>query len=274
MKKTLFYITAASAILSLSSCAFFELDNYEAPSETLRGRVVDMDGNPVLTEQASEGIRVRFWDLTWEAQGHETLPVDFNCKPDGTFQNTKMFPGDYRVTVDGPFVPIVRDASDGTPIVNGAKEINIKEGEPCEIEFQVQPFLNVEFVGIPMVSEGVITAKVKVTRAISREDLNNTMAPTGNWNEDNANVTDIKLFIGYSSTMGNRNDDEYWTGTINFNGSEFDALEGQEIEITSLVEHPIPSGRHVFVRAAARINYQTANVQRYNYSDIMEVVIP
>ena len=128
MKKTLFYITAASAILSLSSCAFFELDNYEAPSETLRGRVVDMDGNPVLTEQASEGIRVRFWDLTWEAQGHETLPVDFNCKPDGTFQNTKMFPGDYRVTVDGPFVPIVRDASDGTPIVNGAKEINIKEG--------------------------------------------------------------------------------------------------------------------------------------------------
>lgn len=274
MKKTLLYIASATAMLSMSSCAFFELDNYEAPSETLRGKVVDMNGAPVLTEQASEGIRVRFIDLEWEAQGNQTYPVDFNCRPDGTFQNTKMFPGRYNVTVDGPFVPIVRDASDGTPLADGSQDIDIKKGKPCEITFQVQPFLNVEIVGTPMVSEGVITAKVKVTRAISRDELNEIMTPTGNWNEDNANVTDIKLFIGYSSTMGDRNDDEYWTGVLNFNGSEFDSSEGQEIEISSLAEHPIPSGRHVFIRAAARINYQTANVQRYNYSEQFEVIIP
>lgn len=264
----------ACGMTSVSSCAFFELDNYDAPEETLRGRVVDMDGNPVLTEQASEGIRVRLTDLEWEAMGHEVTPQDFSCMPDGTFQNTKLFPGRYNVTVDGPFVPIVLDAEDGTPIADGSQNIDIKEGKPYEMEFKVQPFLNVEFVDLPSVSNGIVTAKVRITRAVSRDELNEILSPTGSWTNDNANVTDLKLFVGYSSTLGNRNDDELWTGTINFAGDQFDSMEGKTIEISSLSEHAIPSGRHVYVRAAARINYQTANVQRYNYSETLEVYIP
>ena len=239
MKRTIKSIYAVSLVLgmmSVSSCAFFELDNYEAPSETLRGRVVDMNGNPVLTDQGSEGIRVRLMDLEWEAMGNEVTPQDFNCMMDG--------------------------------------DINIKEGEPCEIEFQVQPFLNVEFVDYPQVSDGIITARVRVTRAISRADLSSTLSQTGSWEDANANVTDIQLFVSYSSTVGYRARDEYWSGKVEFSGNSFDSQEGQVIEITSNTDHPIPSGRHLFVRAAARINYQTANVQRYNYSDIMEVVIP
>lgn len=274
MKRTLTYLLSASVALSLSSCAFFELDNYEAPDETLKGKVIDMDGNPVLTEQASEGIRVRLTDREWEAMGNEVTPQDFNCMPDGTFQNTKLFPGRYNVTVDGPFVPIVLNNEQGVPLEDGSQEIEIKKGTPYEMEFRVQPFLSVEFDGLPTVSDGVITARIKVKRAISRDDLNTKMSPTGSWKDENANVTDIKLFVGYSSTLGDRNDDEWWTGKREFSGSEFDALEGQTIELTSLVEHPIPSGRHVFVRAAARINYQTANVQRYNYSEQLEVIIP
>lgn len=277
MKRTIKSIYAVSLVLgmmSVSSCAFFELDNYEAPSETLRGRVVDMNGNPVLTDQGSEGIRVRLMDLEWEAMGNEVTPQDFNCMMDGTFQNTKLFPGRYNVTVDGPFVPIVIEDADGVPVADGSQDINIKEGEPCEIEFQVQPFLNVEFVDYPQVSDGIITARVRVTRAISRADLSSTLSQTGSWEDANANVTDIQLFVSYSSTVGYRARDEYWSGKVEFSGNSFDSQEGEVIEITSNTDHPIPSGRHLFVRAAARINYQTANVQRYNYSDIMEVVIP
>lgn len=274
MKKILLYIASASAALSLSSCAFFELDNFDAPEETLRGRVVDMDGNPVLTEQAANGIRVAFIDREWEEMGNIATPEYFNCRPDGTFQHTKMFPGRYNVYVDGPFVPIIRENSSGEVIEDGSQEINIKEGTPCEVEFRVQPFLNVEITAEPVVTDGIIHAKVRITRAISREDLNEIMAPTGNWKDANANVTDLKLFIGYSSTLGDRNDDEWWTGTRSFKNKDFDALEGQEIEITSLAENPIDAGRHIFVRAAARINYQTANVQRYNYSEQYEVIIP
>ena len=272
MKKTLFFTSILFGLMSASSCAMFEIDNYDAPSETLRGRVIDAaTGEPVLTDQGSEGIRVRLEETSWEGN---VTPQDFNCRPDGTFQNTKLFPGRYNVTVDGPFVPIVIEDADGVPVADGSQDINIKEGEPCEIEFQVQPFLNVEFVDYPQVSDGIITARVRVTRAISRADLSSTLSQTGSWEDANANVTDIQLFVSYSSTVGYRARDEYWSGKVEFSGNSFDSQEGQVIEITSNTDHPIPSGRHLFVRAAARINYQTANVQRYNYSDIMEVVIP
>lgn len=277
MKKLVRLIYAsllACGVMSVNSCAFFELDNYEAPDETLRVKVVDQNGAPVLTDQGSEGIRVRLMDLEWEAMGHEVTPQDYNCKLDGTFQNTKLFPGRYNVTVDGPFVPIVIEDEQGVPVVDGSQDINIKKGEPCEVEFQVQPFLNVEFVDYPQVSDGIITARVRVTRAISRAELNSTLGVTGSWEDANANVTDIQFFVSYSSTVGYRARDEYWSGKIEFSGNAFDAQEGDIIEITSNTANPIPSGRHLFVRAAARINYQTANVQRYNYSDIVEVVIP
>ena len=270
MKKTLFFTSILFGLMSASSCAMFEIDNYDAPSETLRGRVIDAaTGEPVLTDQGSEGIRVRLEETSWEGN---VTPQDFNCRPDGTFQNTKLFPGSYNVTVDGPFVPLVMDDANGVPIKDRSQTIEING--VTEIEFQVQPFLKVEFVDYPSVADGIITAKVKVTRAISRQDLAAEMEQTGSWQDSYANVTDLQLFVSYSSTVGYRARDEYWSGQINFEGSEFDLQEGETIEITSNAEHPIPSGRHLFVRAAARINYQTANVARYNYSDVMEVIVP
>ena len=39
-----------AALLMLSSCSMFEIDNYDEPEETIQGRVVDVKtGNPVLT---------------------------------------------------------------------------------------------------------------------------------------------------------------------------------------------------------------------------------
>ena len=49
-----------AALLMFSSCSMFEIDNYDEPEETIQGEVVDVaTGNPVLTDQGSEGIRVR-----------------------------------------------------------------------------------------------------------------------------------------------------------------------------------------------------------------------
>lgn len=66
MKRYLLHTLACCASLALCSCELFEVDNYEAPGETLRGEVVDKaTGNPVLTDQGSEGIRVRLTELSW-----------------------------------------------------------------------------------------------------------------------------------------------------------------------------------------------------------------
>ncbi len=272
IKRIAFYALAAAGLMSAASCSLFKIDNYEAPDETIRGRVVDMDGNPVLTDQGSEGIRVRLMDLEWEAAGNEVTPQDFNCMPDGTFQNTKLFPGRYNVTVDGPFVPLVMDDAQGVPVADNSQNIEIIKGKPCEVEFMVQPFLNVEFVDYPQVSDGKIIAKVRVSRAISKNDLKEAISQTGDWKDEYANVTDIQLYVGYNSSIGYRSHDSEWSSYVEYSGSAFESKLGKEIELRT--NGVIPSGRKMYVRVAARINYQTANVRRYNYTEPLEVLIP
>ena len=163
MKKTIFY-SLFSALFMLTSCSMFEIDNYEEPAETIWGEVVDeATGKRVLTDQGSEGIRVRLTELSWGDNVQHN--PDFYCMMDGTFQNTKIFKGEYNVRIDGPFIPLVRENTDGTLLHDGS--VNTEISGTTKVKFEVQPFLNVEFVGNPQVSNGVIKAQVRVTRGVS-----------------------------------------------------------------------------------------------------------
>lgn len=271
MKKIVFY-TLLCASLSLASCDMFEIDNYEEPGETLRGEVVDVaTGKPVLTDQGSEGIRVRLLELSWG--DNATHNPDFFCMPDGTFQNTKIFKGEYNIRIDGPFIPLVREDERGVPLADETQTVQIKG--TTEVRFEVQPFLNVEWVGTPQVSNGRITAQVRVTRGVSEEIFREKIEPMGNYDSKFLNMTDIQLFVSYSSSVGYRARDERWSNKIEYEGGAFNELFGKTVSIKS--NGAIPSGRKVFVRAAARINYDTplgSGTRRWNYSEPMEVIIP
>lgn len=271
MKKLKIYCLM-SALLIMSSCDMFEIDNYEAPAETLQGEVVDVaTGERVLTDQGSEGIRVRLTELSW---GDNVVHnPDFYCRPDGSFQNTKIFKGRYYVRVDGPFIPLVRETKDGVPLADESIETEISG--VTKLKFEVQPFLRVKILGDPMVSNGTVTAKVVVERAVSPEDFKNKIEPMGNYKPEFLNVTDIQFFVSYSSSVGYRARDERWSNSINYAGDSFNALLGKPITIKS--NGTIPSGRKVFVRAAARINFDTpvgSGTRRWNYSEPVEVMIP
>ncbi|RYY17995.1 MAG: DUF3823 domain-containing protein, partial [Chitinophagaceae bacterium] len=57
MKKILNSILLFIVVFAFASC---EKDNYDEPGETIKGRVIDAaTGEPVLTDQGSEGTRVR-----------------------------------------------------------------------------------------------------------------------------------------------------------------------------------------------------------------------
>jgi hypothetical protein len=63
--------------------------------------------------------------------------------------------------------------------------------------------------------------------------------------------------------------------SITYEGKSFEDLLGKEVIVQS--NGSIPSGRKVFVRAAARINYDTpvgSGTRRWNYSEPVEVLIP
>jgi hypothetical protein len=271
MKKIIFY-PILCLLFTLSSCKLFELDNADAPAETLQGEVVDVaTGEPVLTDQGSEGIRVRLTELSY---GDNVTPnPDFYCMPDGKFQNTKLFKGNYNIRIDGPFIPLVREDERGVPLADETQTMDISG--VTKVKFQVQPFLKVEWVGKPTVSNGVITAQVRVTRAVSEADFQTKVEPMGNYSSSFLNVTDIQLFVSYSSSIGYRARDETWSNKIEYTGNAFNALLGQPVTIRSI--GTIPAGRTVFIRAAARINYDTpvgSGTRRWNYNEGTEVMVP
>jgi hypothetical protein len=271
MKKISFYILSIT-LFSFTSCSLFEIDNKEVPAETLQGEVVDAEtGEPVLTDQGSEGIRVRLTELSW---GDNVTPnPDFFCKPDGTFQNTKVFKGTYNVRIDGPFIPLLREDDRGVPLADETQTLDIQGVK--QVRFEVQPFLKVEWVGEPTVVNGKIKAQVRVTRGVSADDFRAKIEPMGGYNTSFTNVTDIQLFVSYSSSVGYRARDERWSSKIEYSGPAFNSLLGETITIES--NGSIPAGRVVFIRAAARINYDTpkgSGTRRWNYNDALQLMVP
>lgn len=266
MKKLVHIILIFPLLASIHSC---EIDNYEPPGETLRGSVVDAaTGQPVLTDQGSEGTRIRMRELSWEEAEPENL--DFYCMKEGVFQNTKVFQGFYNVRADGAFIPLVRINTNGDTVADESVNMEIKG--VTEIEFRVQPFLKVEWVGAPTVEGGKVTVTVRVTRAVSPEDFREKIEPMGNYSEDFLNITDVRLFVSQVPFVGYREWDNRYTTIIDYAGDSFESQLGEPLTITT--QGTIPSGRTVFIRAAARINYATENIRRHNYNEALRVDIP
>jgi len=86
------------------------------------------------------------------------------------------------------------------------------------------------------------------------------------------NVTDLRLFVSQVPYVGYREWDNRDTTIIEYPGNSFEAHLGEPVTITT--QGTIPSGRTVFIRAAARINYATENIKRHNYNGALRVDIP
>ncbi|ANH83911.1 hypothetical protein A8C56_13095 [Niabella ginsenosidivorans] len=247
-----------------------KIDNYSVPAETIKGKVVDVaTGEPVLTDQGSEGTRVRLLELSWKGSA-KPEPFDFFCMKEGVFQNTKIFKGTYNVRVDGAFIPIVRVNTNGDTLSDESKTLEISG--VTDVEFKVQPFLKLKWVGTPTVKDGKITATVIVTRGVSPADFKAKIEPMGGYSDDFLNVTDVRLFVSEVPYVGYREWDNRYTTINEYSGDAFNALLGQPVTITT--QGTIPSGRTVFIRAAARINYATENIQRHNYNEAIRVDVP
>ncbi len=269
--KLLFHsILCCLAIVFLNSCNKNEIDNYDEPQETIKGTVVDnATGEPVLTDQGSEGTRVRLNEVSWTGT-RVASNFDFFSMKEGIFQNTKVFKGRYNVRIDGAFIPLLRLSPRGDTLANETKVIDIQG--VTEVEFKVQPFLKIEWVGKPTVSNGKITAVIKVTRAVSAADFKTKIQPMGTYSDDLLNVTDVRLFVGQVPFVGFREWDNRYSTQINYTGNSFEVMLGQPVTITT--SGVIPAGRTVFIRGAARINYATENIKRHNYNAAMRVDIP
>jgi len=251
MKKIFYYLSLGMILFTANSC--FKTDDYGAPSETLTGSIIDsVTGLPIQTEQGN-GIRIRLDELSWSSN---PVPQYFWVMQNGNFNDTKLFTGYYRITpVDGPFVPLIQQDSNGDTIVNNSRMMEING--VTKVNFMVEPFLNVQWVGEPVVNaDSTVTVNFKFTRGTTNPD----------WQ---FNVTDVYLFVSEVPYVGNSNFDSRYSTQVTYSGTAGNALLGQTITINTKV---MPGSRNYYIRVGART---ADNVQkRYNYTDVKMVAIP
>jgi len=240
----------------MSSCK--DWDNYEEPSQTLEGEIVDTNGDPVYTELGGGGIRIKMLELSWS---DNPTPYEFFAMQNGTFRNTKIFKGEYNIEPQGPFVPLVRTDSLGNVIKDESKTVEING--VTEVNFEVEPFLNIELVSDAEVADDTssFSVEVRVTRGTSNPDFQQEL-------------TDMYLFVNHSSR---------YVGDNNFNSQLSPRLRSRQANaaLDSVITLTAPNfggldvrGTYYYYRVAAKIDESVAGLQRYNYSKVDSVLVP
>lgn len=239
MKKIILNILVIILILSVHSCTKY--DTYDEPDQTFTGQVIDKNtGQPIETE--TNGVRIKMEELSWS---DAPTPWYIPSMQDGTFRNTKVFKGKYKVTpVEGAFYPIE------------GKEVNI-DGGSTSLNFEVEPFLNVELLNVEVVDQN-ITATFKLSRT-----------STG------FKITDAKLYLSNTALCNNgafinvNKAGQQLSPSIDLNPTPDATILANTYTLTAT---GVDKGRTYSLRIGARSN---DNVQKkYNYSSIVKVTVP
>lgn len=190
------------------------VDDRDAPSDTIKGKIIDaITGKPILTEQP-DGIKMRLFE---EGVGANLTSIDFWTRSDGTYNQGRIFSSTYKVVpVEGAFFP----ADTQRVTVNGV----------AEIDFTVTPFLAVEATITP--GSGSVTATYKLLRTKVGEK-----------------ISDAKIIASSVPTVSNAVYDPGKAVTRNLTAiDDLTILASQYTDVLGGLE----SGKTYYVRVAAR----------------------
>lgn len=225
MKKTIYLLNLLFVLLA-ASCG---IDNYLPPNATLQGELRDPQGNPLITEQPN-GFKIRIIE-----QG-SPQNRDFWGKPDGTFFNTKIFSGRYKVIpIDGAFFPVDTVETQ----ISGVTTIN----------FEVTPYLTID-ASIAQ-EAGVLRATYTISQAAGAGKISTARLLVSKWNPNvGMNHNDKSVVRDLSATP--------------------DATVTQT-EYTDEIPGYLESGVTYYARVAVLANNALG---RYNFSPVYEIVVP
>lgn len=247
MKKVTIFLIIGFLFISCSK----EIDDYDAPSETLTGTVIDKaTGKAMNSEYGTTGNNIILEELSWS---DNPTPYNFGGKIDGTFNNSKLFKGTYRINIEGPFVPLLQRNAQGNITVDQRKTVDI--AGVTAVDFEVEPFFRVEWVSNLIVeSDGRVSADVKYTRGTTNPAYQ-------------VNPNEMVILAGYTPLvlqMSNYDNRYEWGWTQN--ASHIGVVQ----KVTTRANNPIPKG----VKFYYRIGVRNASNSKYNYSDTREMIIP
>jgi hypothetical protein len=233
----------------MASCA--EDDNYPAPSSTFKGSIVDAQtGEPFQTAIGATGVRIKMMEYSWS---ESPTPYYMYAMMNGQFNNNKIFKGEYGITPEGAFVALAEEQV----AISGTVEKN----------YEVDPFLRIEWVGEPVVNDnGTATIQVKITRGTTHPDYQQAL-------------TEVWLFVSETQYVGDFSYSPNYSTKLT--GATLPTLDGT-VSITTGWPGGIGTGsqrifpaysRKYFLRVGARINKQVNSTNVYNYSSAKEITI-
>jgi hypothetical protein len=168
----------------IASCG--EDDNYPAPAETFKGSIVDAEtGESFQTAIGTTGVRIKMMEYSWS---DNPTPYYMYSMADGQFNNNKIFKGQYGITPEGAFVPLAEEKIQ----ISGTVEKN----------YEVEPFLRLEWVGEPVVNDdGTATIQVKVNRGTANPDYQQALAEAWLFVSETQYVGDFSYSTNYSTKL-------------------------------------------------------------------------
>ncbi len=109
-----------SMLLFVFSCSN-KLDNYEPPNASLSGALIDIQRNDTVSSANSigQGGILNLFQLNYSSTNSSALGSNFSNE--GTYKNTAIFAGTYKVAPSGPFY-----ADTTTVTVSGDTKLDIK----------------------------------------------------------------------------------------------------------------------------------------------------
>ncbi|MEN6456395.1 MAG: DUF3823 domain-containing protein [Prolixibacteraceae bacterium] len=224
--KKITYFISLILLMFVASC---EVDNYDLPEETLTGKLTDAENNSFITEQPN-GFKIRI------IENGSPLPRDFWGKPDGTFMNSKIFKGRYKIIpIDGAFFPVDTVETE----ISGVTTVN----------FEIIPFLTIE---ASIVQNGSnLKATYTIKKAPGAGKIQSARLLVNKWNPNvGMNYSDKNVVRNLSGVP--------------------DATIGQT-EYTDEITGYLEKGVTYYARVA---DLATNALGRYNFSEVKEIVVP
>jgi hypothetical protein len=243
--KNILYLLLAAILLSFASC--MEIDNWDEPDARLYGNVIDeYTGKNLLMD--NNDWQIRIIDRTWEMNNPGTVAQfqSLAVARDGVYNNSRLFSGVYDMLPwDGPFWPV--DTVKGVVLERETQQ-----------DFTVKPYLQL----------------TNFTATLNGTNLTlscNVKAPviTGL-----PNLWEVKGFLSLTTFCGNSNYiniAEYNNLRKNINKTWAAEVGAADNKDYTMGPFPVKSGYTYYVRIGANVN---ALSRRYNYTEIIKVVVP
>jgi hypothetical protein len=232
MKKILIITLAIWFCYSFSAC---QKDNLDGPDATFSGELRDKKTGELIPQEISDGSRIYFIEMGWG----ENPPVqNMVIKRDGTFNNSMLFSGDYKIIMNrGNYVPL------------DTMDFKIKKGKNFYV-FEVNPYLRILEPEIYLNGSNVV-AKFKLEQVTSYQ------------------VYRISLFAHSHIDVSNKLNIVNSTRNI-----DRQITDGEAFELSiNLNEHSsiLKSGQSYYFRIGAQSH---GNETKYNYASSLKITIP